>query len=258
MNKIEGLITELCPEGVEYIPIGDFGELVRGNGIQKSDFIESGFGCIHYGQIHTHFSVYATETKTFIKSELAVRLRKANKGDLVIATTSEDDEGVAKALAWIGEESVAVSTDAYILRHPFNSKYLSYFFETEFFQKQKKPFITGTKVRRISGRNLARIKIPIPPLRVQHEIVNILDTFSALVAELEAEMEARKKQYQYYRDRLLSFNTDSATGISRIDQLIAEHCPEGVEFKALKDMALVSRGKRLTCISITYFAMTFI
>ena len=189
--------------------IGEFGELVRGNGIQKSDFTESGVGCIHYGQIHTHFGVYAAKTKTFVNPKFATRLRKANKGDLVIATTSEDDGGVAKAVAWIGDKRVAVSTDTYILQHPHNPKYLSYFFETEFFRKQKKPLITGTKVRRISGKNLAKIKIPVPPLEIQHEIADILDKFDALVNDLSiglpAEINARRKQYEYYRDRLLTF-----------------------------------------------------
>ena len=55
MSSIDDLITHLCPNGVEYKAIGDFGELVRGNGMPKSDFVESGVGCIHYGEIHTHY-----------------------------------------------------------------------------------------------------------------------------------------------------------------------------------------------------------
>ena len=79
--------------------LGDLGGFIRGSGIQKSDFTESGTGCIHYGQIHTHYGTWATETKSFIDSEFADRLRKAKAGDLVIATTSEDDDAVAKAVA---------------------------------------------------------------------------------------------------------------------------------------------------------------
>ena len=135
VSRIDELVAQ---KGVKQRAIGEFGELVRGSGIQKSDFIESGVGCIHYGQIHTHFGVYANETKSFVDPRFAARLRKAGKGDLVIATTSEDDRSVAKAVAWIGDENVAVSTDAYILRHPFNPKYLSYFFETEFFSEEEK------------------------------------------------------------------------------------------------------------------------
>src|SRR5690606_4206243 len=164
--------------------LGELGAFIRGSGIQKSDFTESGAGCIHYGQIHTHYGTWATETKSYISHDYATRLRKAHTGDLVIATTSEDDDAVAKAVAWLGEEAVAVSTDAYIYRLAANPKYMSYFFQTEFFQSQKKPHITGTNVRRISGASLAKIQIPIPcpdkpkrSLEIQAEIVRILDSF---------------------------------------------------------------------------------
>lgn len=198
---------------VQWKTLGDIGDFIRGSGIQKSDFTESGAGCIHYGQIHTHYGTWAVKTKSFINPEFAERLRKANTGNLVIATTSEDDAAVAKAVAWLGEEEVAVSTDAYIYRHTIDPKYMSYFFQTELFQTQKKPHITGIKVRRISGDSLAKIKIPIPcpenpkrSLEIQAEIVRILDAFSELAAELTAELTARKRQYNYYRDQLLNFD----------------------------------------------------
>ncbi len=182
---------------------------MRGTGIQKSDFTETGVGCIHYGQIHTHYGTWADETKSFISPEFAARLRKARTGDLVIATTSEDDEAVAKAVAWLGDKDVAVSTDAYIFRHTLNPKYVSYFFQTEQFHKQKKPHITGTKVRRISGDALAKIRIPAPPRAEQQRIVSILDKFDTLVNDLSsglpAEIKARRQQYEHYRDLLLSF-----------------------------------------------------
>ena len=91
--------------------LGEVGTFIRGSGIQKSDFTESGVGCIHYGQIHTHYGLWATETKSFVDRAFSARLRKAHTGDLIIATTSEDDEAVAKAVAWLGVEEVAVSTD---------------------------------------------------------------------------------------------------------------------------------------------------
>lgn len=189
--------------------LGEVGYFVRGTGIQKSDFREKGVGCIHYGQVHTHYGTWADETKSFVDPKFAQKLRKAQKGDLVIATTSEDDDAVAKAVAWLGEEDVVVSTDAYIFRHSLNPKYVSYFFQTEQFHKQKRPYITGTKVRRISGENLAKIHIPVPAREEQDRIVAILDKFDVLtnsIAEgLPREIELRRKQYEYYRDKLLSF-----------------------------------------------------
>ena len=211
MSCIDELISKLCSNGVEYKRLGDVGEFIRGNGLQKSDLTESGVGAIHYGQIHTIYGVWTDATKSFVNEEFASRLRKARPGDLVIATTSEDDGAVSKAVAWIGKEDIAVSGDAYIFRHSLEPKYVAYFFKTENFQMQKRPHITGTKVRRISGENLAKIRIPVPPLEVQREIVKILDNFTQLEAELEAELEARRRQYKYYRDALLTFGEPEAS-----------------------------------------------
>lgn len=191
------------------VTLGGLGEFVRGTGIQKADFCDTGVGCIHYGQIHTHYGVWAHQTKSYVSFALSERLRKAKFGNLVIATTSEDDNAVAKAVAWLGDEDVAVSTDAYIYRHTLNPKYVSYFFQTENFQSQKMRFITGTKVRRISGESLAKINIPVPSLEEQTRIVDILDKFDALVNDissgLPAEISARRQQSEHYRDKLLSF-----------------------------------------------------
>jgi type I restriction enzyme S subunit len=189
--------------------LGEIGNFFRGSSIQKSDFVESGVGCIHYGQIHTHYGTWANETKSFISPAFAARLRKAHSGNLVIATTSEDDEAVAKAVAWLGSEDVAVSTDAYIFQHTINPKYVSYFFQTESFQSQKKPHITGTKVRRISGESLAKIRIPVPSDDEQARIVAILDQYDSLMSNLSSglptEIRVRRQQYAHYRDRLLTF-----------------------------------------------------
>jgi type I restriction enzyme S subunit len=208
MSRIDELIAELCPSGVEYKTLGDVGKFVRGNGLQKKDLADIGVGAIHYGQVYTHYGIWATETKSFISPELAKRLRKAKNGDLVIATTSENDEDVCKAVAWLGKESIAISGDAYMYSHSLEPKYVAYFFQSEQFQSQKIRHITGTKVKRVSGDSMAKLLIPVPPIEVQREIVKVLDTFT----KLEAELEARRRQYQYYRDRLLSFNEFPSRG----------------------------------------------
>ena len=196
---------------IEYSPLGNdaLGEFIRGGGLQKKDFTEVGVGCIHYGQIYTHYGTFAMETKTFVSQDFFEKARKAKFGDLVIATTSENDDDVCKAVAWLGAEDVAVSSDACIYRHKLNPKYVSYFFQTEQFQKQKKQYITGTKVRRVNANDLAKILIPVPTLSEQARIVAILDKFDALTTSitegLPREIELRQKQYEYYRDALLSF-----------------------------------------------------
>ncbi|HCN7529312.1 TPA: restriction endonuclease subunit S [Escherichia coli] len=196
---------------VEWLSLGELGDFIRGNGLQKKDFVESGFPAIHYGQIYTRYGLSADKTFTYVLPELANKLRKAQKNDLLLATTSENDEDVVKPLAWLGD-NVAISGDMMLFRHEQNVKYLAYFFQSEIFQTQKMKYITGAKVRRVSSGDLSKIKIPIPcsnnpekSLAIQSEIVRILDKFTALTAELTAELNMRKKQYNYYRDQLLSF-----------------------------------------------------
>jgi type I restriction enzyme S subunit len=196
---------------IECKPMGheSVGKFIRGGSLQKKDFTESGFGCIHYGQIYTHYGTYADTTKTFVSESLAKKCRKAQQGDLVIATTSENDEDVCKAVAWLGNEDIAISSDACIYKHNLNPKYVSYFFQTENFQSQKRQYITGAKVRRVNADNLAKILIPVPSVEEQARIVAILDKFDALTNSLTEglprEIELRQKQYEYYRDLLLSF-----------------------------------------------------
>ncbi|MDU5963836.1 MAG: restriction endonuclease subunit S [Actinomyces sp.] len=182
---------------------------MKGTGLQKSDFTQSGFGCIHYGQIYTKYGVHADKTLSFIPPETYERLRHASPGDLLIATTSENDEDLCKAVAWLGDAEIAFSGDMCSYTHGMNPKYVSYFFGTTDFSSQKQRFITGTKVRRIAPQSLEKVKIPVPPLEEQERIVAVLDKFDALVNDissgLPAEIEARRKQYEYYRDKLLSF-----------------------------------------------------
>ena len=196
---------------VKFVPMGDeaTGKFTRGSGLQKKDFTDDGVGCIHYGQIYTYYGTYTTKTKTFVSEEFAKKARMAKHGDLIIATTSENDEDVCKAVAWLGNEEIAISSDACFYTHKLNPKYVAYFFQTEQFQKQKRPFITGIKVRRVNVSALEKILIPVPPLEEQQRIVDILDRFDTLVNDIKtglpAEIEARKQQYEYYRDKLLTF-----------------------------------------------------
>lgn len=242
MSKIDELIERLCPDGVEWRALGEIGEFIRGSSIQKKDFVGEGVGCIHYGQIYTHYKLSALETKSFIAPEFARGKRMARSGDLVIATTSENEEDVCKAVVWLGVNEIAVSNDAYIFRHSLNPKYVAYFFQSEIFQTQKKRHISGTKVLRVSGDGMKKISIPIPPLEVQQEIVRVLDSFAELGAELGAELEARRAQYAYYRDKLLDFTDRGGVSVTKLDRWIAHLCPDGVEFHELQEIFTMRNG----------------
>ncbi|HAH1362204.1 TPA: restriction endonuclease subunit S [Escherichia coli] len=210
-NYYRDQLLSFNTEDVPHLPMGqkDIGEFIRGGTFQKKDFIDAGVGCIHYGQIYTYYGTYTEKTKTYISTALAKKCKKAQKGDLIIATTSENDEDVCKAVAWLGSEDIAVSSDACIYKHNLNPKYVSYFFQTEQFQNQKKQYITGAKVRRVNADNLSKILIPVPSMEIQERIVSILDKFDTLTNSitegLPREIELRQKQYEYYRDLLFSF-----------------------------------------------------
>ncbi|WP_261464746.1 restriction endonuclease subunit S [Serratia marcescens] len=221
---------------VEWKTLGETGELVRGNGLQKKDFTESGVPAIHYGQIYTYYGLSTIKTKSFVSPELATKLRKVNKGDVVITNTSENLEDVGKALVYLGEKQAVTGGHATIFKpnEIILGKYFAYFTQTAKFANEKRKYAKGAKVIDVSATDMAKIKIPIPcpespkkSLEIQGGIVRILDTFSSLTAELKAELKARKKQYNYYRDQLLSFEKSE------------------VEWKTLGELCSISVGQAL-------------
>ena len=185
--------------------LGEIGTFTRGNGLQKSDFRDKGFPCVHYGQIHTYYKTCIYKTKSFCEEDLAKKLQKASYGDLLIATTSEDVKACCKAAVWFGDGDVAYSGDSFRYSHDQNPKYMAYLFQTEMFAKQKQKAATGAKVVRVSGESMASFSFAFPPLAQQRQIASILDTFETYISKLEKMIELRQKQYEYYREKLLTF-----------------------------------------------------
>ena len=184
---------------------GEFCKMEKGNGVQKVDFVEKGIGCIHYGQIYTHYGSYAYETNKFVSEETFAKAKKASKGDVILTDTSENVEDICKSVAWLGDDDIAVSNHALIIKHNQNPKFLSYSTQTNSFFLQKRKVVVGVKVSGIKPDDLAKIKIFLPSLSEQQRIVSILDTFEASIQNLEAQLKQREKQYEYYRNKLLTF-----------------------------------------------------
>ncbi len=170
MSRIDDLIPEHCPDGVEFRALGEVGEFIRGNGLRKKDFVETGFPCIHYGQIYTFYGSSTSTTKSFVAPELAARLKQAATGDLVVTTTSENIEDACTAVAWLGESPIAIGGHSCVYKHSLDPMYAAYYFQTDQFEIQKRKFVTGTKVKDIKVSDIGRIKIPVPPPAVQREI----------------------------------------------------------------------------------------
>lgn len=194
---------------VEWNSLGEVGEFTRGKRFVKTDMLSEGFPCIHYGEMYTHYNIWAETTKSFVNHELASKLRVANHGDVVIVAAGETIEDIGKGTAWLGNTGVVIHDACFSYRSSLNPKYVSYFLRTKHFHNQIKKHISSGKISAINATGLSKAIIPIPPLKVQEEIVRILDAFTEstakLIAEITAELMARKKQHNYYRDKLLTF-----------------------------------------------------
>lgn len=193
--------------------LGEIGIFTRGNGLQKKDFISKGKPVIHYGQIYTNYNFETDKTISFVKDEIFSKLKKAKYNDILIATTSENIEDVGKCVVWLGNEEIGFSGDMYSYSTNENSKYIAYYFQTEQFQKQKERKVTGTKLIRIHGDDMEKFSITLPPLVIQNKVVEVLDKFQDLLSDtqglLPEEIEQRQKQYEYYREKLLTFKDKS-------------------------------------------------
>ena len=218
MSNLEELIERLCPDGVEYKTLGDVATISRGGNFQKKDFTEQGKPCIHYGQIYTRYGLFTDNTLTFINDECFAKQKYAEPNDIIMAVTSENIEDICKCVAWLGTEKVAVSGHSAIIHHSLDPKYLAYFFHSQHFFNQKRRLAHGTKVMEVTPDTLKSIQLPVPPLEVQREIVRILDNFTFLTTELAAELAARQKQYEYYREYLFE-NHISDVEWKRLDEL---------------------------------------
>ena len=235
LDVFEGEMNKLC-----CTTLGEIGKFIRGNGLQKSDFASHGKPVIHYGQIYTKYGFETNEVISFVSEELFEKLRKARQGDILMATTSENIEDVGKCVVWTGNEEIGFSGDMYSYRTTENPKYIAYYFQTAEFQKQKEKKVTGTKLIRIHGDDMEKFSIHLPPLSLQNKIVEILDKFQAILSEtrglLPKEIEERQKQYEYYREKLLTFDVESGRQASKqaSKQLIANSY-----FNTLKEAAKI-------------------
>ena len=190
---------------VEWKTLEDIGSFQRGKRFVKTDMISEGVPCIHYGEMYTHYGIWAKTAKSFVTKELASKLRVAEHGDVVIVAAGETIEDIGKGTAWLGDSSVVIHDACFSYKSLLNPKYLSYFLRTKIFHDQVKPYISSGKISAINAKGLGKAKIPIPSATTQAKIVRMLDTFTELTAELTAELVARKQQYAYYRDELLTF-----------------------------------------------------
>jgi type I restriction enzyme S subunit len=191
--------------------LGKIGVFQRGKRFVKDDIIEEGIPCIHYGEMYTYYGTCANKSKSFLSNELVEKknLRIAKNGDVVIVAAGETIEDIGMGTAWLGDEGVVIHDACFSYRSKLHPKYVAYFTRTKQFHDQIKKYISSGKISAINARGLEKVVIPIPSPEEQERIVSILDKFDTITTSisegLPKEIELRKKQYEYYRNLLLTF-----------------------------------------------------
>ena len=188
MKNLETLIQKLCPDGVEFVKLGEVCEIKTGKGITQKDCSESSKYPVYSGGKEP-MGYY----KEFNRNANTVTVSRVGAYAGFVNYVTEDFYLNDKCFSVLPQKDEDI-----------NSKYLYYklkALECSIINMQ-----SGGGVPTINTKKVGSLEIPLPPIEVQTEIVRILDKFTSLEAELEAELDCRKRQYEYYRDKLLSFD----------------------------------------------------
>lgn len=199
---------------VQWKKLGKIASITTGRRFVRTDIRESGVPCFHYGDIYTYYGLTATKTKGYLDEELAKKLRFAQPNDVVVVCAGENDMDIGVGVAWLGDEPAVVHDACCILHHNQSPRYISHFLRTPNYHLQMKKYVKNGKISSLPASGLAEALIPLPSLEEQERIASILDRFDSLTndlaAGLPAEIEKRRQQYEYYRDKLLTFKRKGA------------------------------------------------
>lgn len=208
MNKIEKLIQKLCPNGVEFRALGELGEFISGlRGKTKNDFKNGNARYVSYLNVFNNLAV-DLNANDFVKILPNEKQNALQKGDILFTNSSETQNEIGMSSVITNEPLENIYLNSFCFGFRFNDKNLiapefsKFLFRDEKIRRQIVKTANGVTRFNVSKKKFENIKIPIPPLEIQREIVKILDTFT----ELEKELEKRRLQYEYYREKLLSFD----------------------------------------------------
>ena len=132
------------PETWEWVRCSSLGEIVRGSGIKRTETTPSGMPCVRYGELYTSYSISFTEAKSFIPTELDAKCKHFSYGDILMTLTGENKPDIAKAVAYLGDTSIAAGGDlAYWTAHGMNPLYLVYVMSSPYVIARKVDLATG-------------------------------------------------------------------------------------------------------------------
>lgn len=199
---------------VEWKKMSEVGTFIRGKRFVRTDIVEEGIPCIHYGDIYTYYGLTATKAKTYLKPEKAEKMKFASKNDVVIVGAGENNMDIGVGVAWLSDEKVAIHDACYIFKSKMNPRFVSHYLRGSNYHLQIKKYVCEGKICSISSKSIGRSLIPVPSLQEQERIANILDRFESMTTSLQsglpAEIAARRQQYEHYRDKLLTFKRKGA------------------------------------------------
>lgn len=214
MSKLQELIRELCPDGVEYKMLGEVSEFRAGWGFPESEQGKTDGKYPFYKVSDMNSSdVFMDVANNYISEEISIKLRckPAPKGTIIFpkigATMGTNKKRILTKDSCYDNNVMGLIAKSSVI----NGMFLYYYFS----RFKLMDFAKGTgAVPSLDTNKLKRLLIPIPPLEVQNEIVRIFDHFTNLAAELQAELQARKEQYEYYRNKLLAFDKTGTQSVT--------------------------------------------
>ena len=173
-------------EGWEEKKMGDICEIIRGKRFVRTDIVEEGVPCIHYGDIYTHYGLSVTKTRGCIKPELAKKMRFAEKNDVVVVQAGENNWDIGVGIAYFGDEPAAVHDACFILKHKQNPMYISYYLRSYNYHWYLLDYVHEGKICSFLKPALENAPISLPPLSTQQSIVETLDSLKSKVDRLQA------------------------------------------------------------------------
>lgn len=217
MNRLTILIEELCPEGVTHRALSDLFVQLNGMSGVKNKWAESG-NCQFIDYLNVYKKMVVDVNDLPFATVTNFNQTTLKKGDVLFTAASEtaDECALAAEIEDDIQEGIFLDDHLFGLRakvegESFVKGYLKYAFRSSGFRTDVNKVVRGVTRHYISKTDFMNIKIPVPPLDIQREIVEILDKYtvmsSRLSLDLSAELEARKKQYDYYKQLLLKDNS---------------------------------------------------